>query len=244
MISLKPMPIALQTASDGLTALSQLMRAEPTLTLKLYPFGVLMQRKTAQGCMEYLIDPAQLALQLAATVRLETGILSANTIYISQEGVQKVVVEYRQRQKTALFLEGTYAPVIVPMPDMLLCRRTTDKGLPEYRVFAVKHRPSDLKAKLFHVPLPNVYDDGRVCWGSVQQLQAQQLTGTNLSEDWKVLLGTRFGSHNAGRRSKSQPDDIRKKYLAMETAKTRVYPKSDLVPANRTLEDVLEGLRK
>lgn len=239
-----PMPAALQTASDGLTALSQLMRAEPILTLKLYPFGVLMQRKTPQGCMEYLIDPAQLALQLAATVRLETGILSSNTIYISQEGVQKLVVEYRKRQKTALFLEGSDAPVIVPMPDMLLLRRTNDKGLPDYRVFAVKDRPSDLKAKLFHVPLPNVYDDGRVCWGSVQHLQAQQLTGTSLTEDWKILLGTRFGSHNAGRRSRSHADDIRKKYLAMEAAKTRVYPKSDLLPANRTLEDVLEGLHR
>ncbi len=220
------------------------MRAEPTLTLKLYPFGVLMQRKTPQGCMEYLIDPAQLALQLAATVRLETGILSSNTIYISQEGVQKLVVEYRPRQKTAIFLEGTEAPVIVPLPELLLFRRTTDKGLPDYRVFAVKQRPADLTAKLFYAPLPNIYDDGRVCWGSVQHLQAQQLIGTNLAEDWKVLLGTRFGSHNAGRRSKSHSDDIRKKYLAMEAAKTRVYSKADLISANRTLEDVLEGLRR
>jgi PRTRC genetic system protein B len=238
------MPTALHNASDGLTALSQLLRAEPTLTLKVYPFGVLMQRKTPQGCMEYLIDPAQLALQLAATVRLETGILASNTIYISQEGVQKLVVEYRPRQKTALFLEGSEAPVIVPLPELLLFRRTTDKGLPDYRVFAVKARPTNLTAKLFHAPLPNLYEDGRVCWGSVQHLQAQQLTGTHLTEDWKVLLGTRFGSHNVGRRSKSQPADIRKKYLAMEAAKTRVYPKSDLLPANRTLEDVLEGLRR
>lgn len=244
MTLMMPMPTALHNASDGLTALSQLMRAEPTLTLKLYPFGVLMQRKTPQGCMEYLIDPAQLALQLASTVRLETGILSPNTIYISQEGVQKLVVEYRPRQKTALFLEGTDAPVIVPLPELLLFHRTTDKGLPDYRVFAVKARPTNLNAKLFHAPLPNLYEDGRVCWGSVQHLQAQQLTGTNLTEDWKVLLGTRFGSHNAGRRSKSHPNDIRKKYLAMEAAKTRVYPKSDLIPANRTLEDVLEGLRR
>ncbi|GIK64427.1 MAG: hypothetical protein BroJett018_22210 [Chloroflexota bacterium] len=238
------MPTVLQNASDGLTALSQLMRTEPLLTLKVYPFGVLMQRKTPQGCMEYLVDPAQLALQLAATVRLETGILSSNTLYVSQEGVQKVVVEYRKRQKTAVFLEGTDAPVIIPMPDILLFRRTHDKGIPDYRVFAVKERPTDLKAKLFHVPLPNIYEDGRVCWGSVQQLQVHQLTGTDLTEDWKILLGTRFGSHNAGRRSKSHPDDIRKKYLAMEQAKTRVYPKSDLLPANRTLEDLLEGFRK
>lgn len=220
------------------------MQAEPTLTLKVYPFGVLMQRKTPIGCQEYLIDPAQLALQLAATVRLETGLLSPNTLYIAQEGVHKLVIEYRKRQKTALFLEGSDAPVIIPLPEMVLFRRTTEKGLPEYRIFAVRERPTDLKTKLYHVPLPNIYDDGRICWGNVQQLQAQQLTSSILVEDWKILLGTHFGSHSVTRKSKSHPGDIRQKYLEMENRKSRVYPKSDLIAANRTLEDVLEGLLK
>lgn len=219
------------------------MQTEPLMTLKVYPFGVLMQRNTLAGCTEYLIDPAQLALQLAADVHLETGIMSGNTVYMMQEGVQKIVVEYRKRQKTALFLEGTEAPVIVPLPDLLLFRRTKDKGQPEYRVFAVKERPADLEAKLFHAPLPNLYDDGQVCWGSVQRLAAEQMHDTRLTEDWKILLGTPFGTHNTHYRSRSHANDIRQHYLAMEKKKTRVYPKSDLIPASRTLADVIEGLR-
>lgn len=220
------------------------MQAEPTLTLKVYPFGVLMQRKTPQGCQEYLIDPAQLAIQLAATVRLDTGLLSPNTLYIAQEGVHKLVIEHRPRQKTALFLEGSDAALVIPLPDLVLFRRMAEKGLPEYRVFAVKGRPADLKARLFHAPLPNIYDDGRVCWGSVQQLQAQQFTGSMLDEDWKILLGTRFGSHSVNRKSRSHSSDIRQKYIDMEKRKVRIYPKTDLIATNRTLEDVLEGLLK
>jgi hypothetical protein len=220
------------------------MNSDPLMTLKIYPFGVLMQRKTPQGTAEYLVDPAQVALQLAANIRLETGLLSPNTIYVAQEGVQKIIIEHRPRKKTAIFLEGSDAPVIVPLPDMLLFRCSADKGQPEYRVFAVKGRPTSLDAKLFHVPLPNVYSDGRICWGSVQKLQAQNLSGTSLEEDWKVFLGTPFGNHSVGGKSKSHGSDIRQKYIDMEQRKSRVYPKSDLLPTRRTVQEVIEELMK
>lgn len=220
------------------------MKTEPLMTLKIYPFGVLMQRKAPQGMSEFLVDPAQVALQLATNIRLETGLLSPNTIYIAQEGVQKIIVEHRPRKKTAIFLEGSDTPVIVPLPDLLLFRRSSEKGQPEYRVYAVKGRPADLEARLFHAPFPNVYDDGRVCWGSVQKLQAQNLSGTTLDEDWKIFLGTPFGNHAVSRKSKSHSDDIRKKYMDMEQKKSRVYPKSDLLPTRRTVQEVIEELLK
>lgn len=239
-----PMPTALHTASDGLLAFQQLMQTPPLVTLTVYPFGVLMERPTPQGRTAYLVDPQQIALQLATTLRFETGILTDKTLYVAQEGVQKIVVEYRPRQKTALFLEGLDHPVIIPLPPLLLFRRTTSDARPEYRLFAVKKRPSDGQAALFHAPLPNLYEDGRVCWGTVQQLDTAQLQQTSLTDDWKMLLGTRFGTHNAMNRSQRYPANICQQYLALEAAKARFYPVSDLVPARRTLEQVIEGLRR
>jgi len=220
------------------------MNSEPLLTLKVFKFGVLMQRKTAHGMTEFLVDPAQIALQLAANIRLETGLLSPNTIYVAQEGVNKIIVEHRPRKKTGIFLEGSDAPLIIPLPDLLLLRssRSSEKGQPEYRIYAVKERPTSLAARLFHVPTPNVYDDGRICWGSVKKLQGQTLSGTSLEGDWKAFLGTPFGNHSVARKSKSHPDDIRKKYIDMEQRKARVYPKSDLLPTRRTVQDVIEEL--
>jgi len=236
------MPPHLARASNGLTALSSLLNSDPMMTLKIYKFGVLMQRKTETGEVQYLVDPQQLALQLAATVRLDTGLLSPHTIHVAKEGVNTLVVEHRPRKKTAIFLEGVEAPLVVPMPDMLMFRRTADQGRPEYRVFAVKERPTNLEAPLFHIPLPNVYSDGRICWGSVKQLKDIAPTGTALEEDWKVFLGTPFGFHSVSQKSKSHSEDIRKKYLDMEQRKTRVYPKSDLLPAKRTVHAIIGEL--
>lgn len=244
MTAINPMPSVLAEASAGLTALSSLMNSDPLMTLKVYKFGVLMQRSTPQGVSEYLVDPAQLALQLAANIRLETGLLSPHTVYIAQEGMHKIIVEHRPRKKTGIFLEGSDEALVVPLPDLLMFRRSSEQGLPEYRVYAVKERPTSLEARLFHIPLPNVYEDGRICWGSVQQLQGQNLSGTSLAADWKVLLGTPFGNHAVSRKSKSHPDDIRKKYVEMEGKKSRVYPKSDLLPTRRTVQEVIQELTK
>jgi hypothetical protein len=244
MTAINPMPNALAEASDGLTALSDLMKTDPLMTLKVFPFGVLMQRKTPHGETQYLVDPAQLALQLAANIRLETGLLSPNTIYVSQEGVHKIIVEHRPRKKTGIFLEGSDEAIVVPLPDLLMFRRSSEKGQPEYRVYAVKGRPTSLEAKLWQIPLPNVYDDGRVCWGSVKKIQGQTLSDTSLEADWRVFLGTPFGNHSVSRKSRSHPDDIRKKYIDMEQRKSRVYPKSDLMPTRRTVHDVIEELSK
>lgn len=244
MTAINPMPSALAEASAGLTALSSLMNSPPLMTLKIYPFGVLMQRSTPTGETSYLIDPAQLALQLAANIRLETGLLSPNTIYVAQEGVQKIIVEHRPRKKTAIFLDHVETPLIVPLPDLLMLRRSSEKGLPEYRVYAVKERPTSLEAHLFHIPLPNVYEDGRICWGSVKKLQEENLSGASLEADWRAFLGTPFGSHSCSRKSRSHPDDIRQKYIDMEQKKSRVYPKSDLLLTRRTIQEVIKELLK
>jgi hypothetical protein len=114
------------------------------MVLKIYKFGVLMQRDTPTGQTQYLIDPEQLAMQLATNIRLETGLLSSNTIYVAQEGVNKIIVEHRPRKKTGIFLEGSDDAVVIPLPDMLMFRRSSEKGQAEYRVFAVKGRPTSL----------------------------------------------------------------------------------------------------
>jgi len=218
------------------------MNHPPVMTLKLYEFGVLLQRQTPQGMCEHLIDPEQLAMQLATNIRLDTGLLSPNTIYVGQEGVNKVVVEHRPRKKTGIFLEGSDEAIVIPLPDMILFRRSSDKGHPHYRIFAAKGRPDSLDAALWHVPLPNVYSDGRICWGSVKTLQNQDTSTTSLDADWRTFLGTPFGNHSVSGKSKSQPQDIRKRYIDMEKRKSRVYAKSDLMPTRHTIQSVIDSL--
>jgi hypothetical protein len=215
------------------------LQEQPSLTLEFYSYGVLLRKREGDAVTEYPVDPQQIALALAAKVTLDTGLLSADTLLVRQDGVKRLVVEYRRQQKTGIFIEGSDAPVRVPLPPLLLIRTTTENKNPQYQVYAVKERPTALGVPLFHAPLPNVFNSGSICWGSVRRVEDTALQGNSLTADWSTLLGSPFGDHAVSGKSKSHPHDIRQKLLELESRKARVYPKSDLMPVKRTLAQAL-----
>jgi hypothetical protein len=219
----------------GLNALSIGLQATPTMVLSFYTFGVLLRRMTEDGGeTEYAVSPAQLAESLAVKVRFETGLLIGNTVYIASEGMKKAVVEYRPPTKTALYLEGSETPVVVPLPGLIMGRISGGADALRYGVYAVKSRPETLDTPLFQPPLPNV-GGGSICWGSVKRVSDAALTGNTLAEDWALLIGSVFTSHSVSGKSKKYSADIRQHFIDLEKRKAHKYPVSDLIPAKLTL---------
>jgi hypothetical protein len=96
-------------------ALQGAMREEPSLSLNFYSFGVTLRKREGDAVTEYAVDPAQVAVALAAKVTFNTGLLSGDTILVRQEGVKKIVVEYRKPQKTGIYLDGSETALRVPV---------------------------------------------------------------------------------------------------------------------------------
>jgi len=219
--------------------LTQALQEQPNLTLEFYSYGVLLRKRDGDTVTEYAVDPGQIALALAAKITFDTGLLGEETLLVRQDGVKRVVVEYRSARKTGLYLDGSDAALRVPFPPLLLIRTTTENKNQQYQVYAVKARPTTLDTPLFHAPLPNVFNSGSICWGSVQRVTDDVLQGNSLAADWDTLLGSRFGDHACSGKSRSHPQDIRQKLIDLERRKARVYPKSDLIPVKRTLAQAL-----
>jgi len=212
---------------------------QPSLVLSFYTFGVLLRKQDGECVSEYPVEPAQVAAALSAKTCFDTGLLTENTLLVRQEGIKKTVIEYRPPSKIGVYLEGSETALRVPLPPLVLIRVTMEGGSPQYGLYALKKRPADLSEPLFNAPLPNVFNSGAICWGSVKRVSDTGLTSTTLSEDWMMLLGSPFGDHAVSGKSKSQPFDIRKKLIELEGKKARVYPKSDLIPVKKTLAQVL-----
>ncbi|MBL8152877.1 MAG: hypothetical protein JNM70_01735 [Anaerolineae bacterium] len=198
------------------------------MILSFYSYGIMLRKQEGTLVTEYPIDPAQLAVALAAKVTFDTGFLSGNTLHVRQEGVKKTVVEYRPPQKTGLFLDGSEAALRVPLPGLVMIRVTSSDKTPQYGVYAVKRRPSALTTQLYHAPLPNVFGAGSIRWGTVQRPTDAALKIASLAEDWTQLLGSRFGDHAVNGKSQSNPRDIREKLIALEASKARRYRAAEL----------------
>lgn len=215
------------------------MSEEPNLSLNFYSFGVTLRRREGSQIAEYPIDPAQAAVALAAKVTFNTGLLTGDTVYIHMEGVSKTVVEYRKPQKTGLFLDDADVPLRVPLPGLLMIRKASGDKAASYAVYAVKKRPDTLEIELFHAPLPNVFNSAAVCWGTVQRVSDEALSGASLTEDWDQLLGSSFGNHAISGKSRTYKDDIRQKLIDLEAKKAKRYPTTDLISARKTLAQAI-----
>src|SRR5512135_3222553 len=96
---------------NGPTTLATALQTPPSLILSFYPFGVILRRPTADGGMtEYPVDPAHIAMLLAAKTQFDTGLLNPHTLCVRAEGAKRLVAAYRVPAKNALFLEGSEAP--------------------------------------------------------------------------------------------------------------------------------------
>jgi hypothetical protein len=99
----------------GREALSQAIQETPALTLRFYSFGVLLQKQTEHGIAEYAVSPEDVATALSNNVIFDSGLLGGNTLCVRSEGAKRTVVEYRPRQKTPLWLEGSKNALHIPM---------------------------------------------------------------------------------------------------------------------------------
>ena len=212
---------------------------QPSLSLDFYSYGVMLRKREGDMLTEYAVDPVQVAVALAAKVTFDTGLIPGDALLVRQAGVKKTVVAYRKAQMTGVFLDDHEDALRIPLPPLILIRVTAQERQPNYQVYAVKKRPTSLDVALFHVPLPNVFNSGSICWGSVPQVSQSALAGTSLAEDWQYLLGSSFGNHACSGKSKSHPRDIRQKLLELETKGAKRYPTSDLIAAKKTLAQVL-----
>ena len=220
-------------------ALAAALTEQPSLILSFYSYGIMLRKQEGTLVTEYPIDPAQLALALAAKVTFDTGLLGGNTLLVRQDGVKKTIVEYRPPQKTGIFLDGSEVALRVPLPGLVLIRVTTEDKAPQYGVYAVKRRPENTDIPLFHAPIPNVFGSGGICWGTVPRVEDTALRSSWLAADFMMLLGSAFGDHAVGGKSRRQPQDIRKLLIELEGKKATRYPTGDLIPVKKTLGQVL-----
>ncbi|WP_196160831.1 hypothetical protein [Reinekea sp. G2M2-21] len=120
----------------------------------------------------------------------------------------------------------------------------------ELVVFALgsNQRPSG-QSELFHTPLMNTYEDGRVCWGGKRPnvFEFDTLAEGMASVEHEYLEATAFSHVNGGPRLNivgrtiSETDDLYR-YWKSKSEKANRFSYSHLVPIGRTVSGMIGGV--
>lgn len=136
--------------------------------------------------------------------------------------------------------------VNVPMPLLLFAGVGTT-----YYVWAQQGQQPDPKGPLYLAPLPNLYAEGKICFGANNKVP--EASWETIEATWRLFIEEApFNADLVRGKSVEFEGDIRKRLVELSNAKTvQVYPVADLVgqPAVRdrgmiTLDQAIEHYLK
>jgi len=115
-------------------------------------------------------------------------------------------------------------PIRVRLPSCVFC------GIGQaYYIWATKRQTFFPTLPLFSAPLPNVYEDGRICFGDNTPPAITDQVGTAIEDAWHLFITSPFNADLSAGKSRARPDDVRAQLIQASQHPRHAYPLSDLL---------------
>ena len=165
----------------------------------------------------------------------DTRWLPENVIRHGSSVLGNWIISFYPQQRYSLQVQKEQ--LYVPLPSFVFVGISNS-----YFVWALKKRKFNSKLSLHHAPLPNVMNDGRICWGNVYPILASLST---IESAWSKFIGSTFNQDYTQGKSLRFDNVIEQLELLNQKAKmsTRCrYPTSDLIPIrdNLSVEEAVD----
>lgn len=163
------------------------------------------------------------------------GIFPTNILHINPNADKGSVIWYtKTQQRQMYFVNSLQIPNgIASIPPMLWI--ASKNGL---SVFALSsdRRPTE-KTKLYHTPYFNIYEDGKVCMGTVSIDIKKTASVEEFTQAWEHYFFNSYFSHLLGNHNPIKGNCVNLWKDLVNTNKP--FPKEVLKPNNKTLKNLL-----
>ena len=163
------------------------------------------------------------------------GILPTNILHINPNAEKGSVLWYTKAQKKQLyFVDSLQIPNgKVQVPSMVW--KASKNSLAVYAL-ATDRRPTE-KTKLHYAPFFNIYEDGKVCMGTVSIDIKNSASVEEFVQAWEHYFFNSYFSHLLGNHSPIKGNCVNVWKELVNTDKP--FPKKVLKPNNKTLKNLL-----
>jgi PRTRC genetic system protein B len=212
----------------------------PLAQITIYEQLTLLTRRNGPTWRQYPISPDALA-RVLGSVPSASGLLPPHTLGTGHVAGAPFYVVYVPPHTRTLRLAGNGTGAsqayTLPLPPLVWAGHGTD-----YRIWALDtpDRPSNTHTPLMRAPFPNVFADGRICWGSSES--APPASPASLDRVLTLFLEqSNFNLHLANGKSVAFPNSVVAHWQHLIEGGDEAYPLDDLMPAEYALGWVLAG---
>ena len=163
------------------------------------------------------------------------GILPTNILHINPNAEKGTVLWYtKAKQRQLYFVDSLQIPNgKAQVPPMLW--KASKNGLSVFALLSDR-RPTE-KTKLYHTPYFNIYEDGKVCMGTVSVDIKKSASVEEFIQDWEDYFFNSYFSHLLGKHNPIKGNCVN---LWKDLVNTNnPFPKEVLKPNNKTLKNLL-----
>jgi len=108
-----------------------------------------------------------------------------------------------------------------------------------YYLFALRGKMFDVDGAVYRAPYPNVYENGRICWGSHK---VPVVTPDNIRQTWQFFFATTFNEHIASGKTKTHSDNALDLLRKLSAARKRIFPVKELVQQAHSVNTCIDTL--
>jgi PRTRC genetic system protein B len=166
------------------------------------------------------LSPEQLAIAFA-NGNLDSGWMPPGVMRYGRSTKGNWGIYYIAAKKHTLIISDRLYEV--PLPPLVWIGFNSN-----YWVVAIKGRFTP-NAIVYHAPLPNVYDEGQICWGSNTPPSLQINSAEALVKAWTLFKESPFNNHLSVHKSRAYSSDVREMLNHLIQSKAKKYPTDDLI---------------
>jgi PRTRC genetic system protein B len=108
-----------------------------------------------------------------------------------------------------------------------------------YYLFALRGKVFDMNGAVYRAPYPNVYDNGRICWGSHK---VPVVSPNNIGQTWQFFFATTFNEHIASGKTRTHADNALDLLRELSVARRKTFPVRELVKQTHSVNACIDSL--
>jgi PRTRC genetic system protein B len=175
----------------------------------------------------------------------EAAVLAFNTTHTEDSGWLPENV-----LRTGRNVRGAWA-VYVTRPQMVQIVTDQDEKLnipipatlflgwgSRYYLWALPNKKFNPSLPVFRAPFPNIYSNGRICWGNHKVPKAK---AANIGRVWKTFFDTAFNEHISNNKCKSCSNTVLELLRRLSAESATVFPQRELIGEYATVENCLHN---